>query len=103
MALVKFFISDIDSFAFLVFDYVHIFKNIRENWITEPNKELNFTKDGKIYIAKWKDIEALYFEDRKHQIRLTKITYTAVYPKPLQRQNVPLSAKFLMKKLLLLF
>ena len=99
----KVFISDIDSFAFLVFDYVHVFKNIRNNWITEPNKELNFTKDGKIYIAKWKDIEALYFEDRKHQICLTKITYTAVYPKPLQRQNVPFVSKIFNEKLLLLF
>ena len=27
----KVFISDIDSFSFLVFDYVHIFKNIRNN------------------------------------------------------------------------
>ena len=59
------------------------------NWITVPHKELEFTKDGKLHIARWKDIEALYIEDRKNSIRLTKITYTAVYPKPLQRQSVP--------------
>ena len=85
----KVLIDTINSYAFLVFDYVHVFKNIRNNWITVQNKELSFSKDGKTYIAKWKDIEALYFEDRQNIIRLTKITYTAVYPKPLQRQSIP--------------
>ena len=85
----KVFIDNINSYAFLVFDYVHSFKNIRNNWITVHNKELSFTKDGKAYVARWKDIEALYNEDRKNNIRLTKITYTAVYPNPLQRQSVP--------------
>ena len=35
------------------------------------------------------DIEALYKESKRNHIRLTKITYTAMYPKPLQRQSVP--------------
>ena len=69
---------------FFSFMTVHLFKNIRNNWITVPHKELAFTKDGKSHIARWKDIDALYIEDRKNSIRLTKITYTAVYPKPLQ-------------------
>ena len=40
-----------------------------------------------MYVARWRNIEALYSEDRKNCIRLTKITYTAVYQKPLQRQS----------------
>ena len=48
-----------------------------------------FIKEGKTYVARWKDIHTLYKEDRRNHIRLTKITYTAVYPKPLQRQSVP--------------
>ena len=51
-------------------------------------KELSFTKDGKTYVAQWKGIEAIYNEDRKNSIHLTKFTYTAVYSKPLQRQSV---------------
>ena len=39
--------SFIDSYDFLVYDYVHSFKNIRNNWITEHIKELSFTKDLK--------------------------------------------------------
>ena len=31
---------------FLLFDYVHILKNIRNNWITEKNKELKYEIDG---------------------------------------------------------
>lgn len=74
---------------FLFLTMFMFLKNIRNNWIIVQNKELSFSKDGKTYIAKWKDIEELYTEDRKNTIRLTKITYTAVYPKPLQRQSVP--------------
>ena len=85
----KSFIEAINSDVFLVFGYVHLFKNIRNNWITEHNKELSFMKEEKMYVARWRDIEALYNEDRKNSIRLTKITYIAVYPKPLQRQSVP--------------
>ena len=44
------------SFVFLGHDYDHVFKNIRNNWFTEPNKELSFTVDGKEYIAYWKDV-----------------------------------------------
>ena len=85
----KSFIEVINSYAFLIYDYVHSFKNIRNNWITEHIKEISFTIDEKTYVARWSDIEALYNEDRKNSIRLTKLTYTAVYPKPLQRQSVP--------------
>ena len=33
---------------------------------------------------------AVYEEDQKCHFRLTKLTYSSVYPKPLQRQNVAL-------------
>lgn len=92
------FVPSINYNIFLTYDYVHVFKNIRNNWITEPNKELSFTKEGKTYVALWKDIEALYNEDRQNAIRLTKITYTAVYPKPLQRQSVPFVSQIFNEK-----
>jgi hypothetical protein len=85
----KVFMEAINRHVFLVFDYIHIFKNIRNNWITVSNKELTFMKDGIVYTARWADIEAVYNEDRTTSIRLTKLTYSSVYPKPLQRQSVP--------------
>ena len=77
-------------FLFLVFYYVHIYKNIRNNWITEINQQLCFTKGSKEYLACWSDVVMLYEEDRNSAIRLTKPTNTSVHTKPLQRQSVPL-------------
>ena len=31
---------------FLLFDYVHLLKSIRNNWITEKTQELEFYVDG---------------------------------------------------------
>ena len=41
-------------------------------------------------MAFWGDARALYEEDRNTTLRLTKLTHTAVFPKPLQRQSVSL-------------
>ena len=75
---------------FLIYDYIHIFKNVRNNWITESLKQLSFSIEGKEYLAHWSDIVNLYQEDKKNPIRLTKLTHTSIYPKPLQRQSVSL-------------
>ncbi|KAI6653987.1 hypothetical protein LOD99_3163 [Oopsacas minuta] len=46
--------------------------------------------DGNEYKAYWSDIQKLYEIDRATPIRLTKLTHTVVFSKPLQRQSVPL-------------
>ena len=51
------------------YDYDHVHKNVRNNWITEPNKELSFTMDGKEYPARRKDVVTLYEEDQKSSFR----------------------------------
>lgn len=79
--------------VYLVHDYVHVFKNIRNNWITEPLQELSFEMDGTQYTACWKDIVKLHDIDNKTPLRMTKLTHTAVHPKVLQRQSVPLVCK----------
>ena len=73
-----------------MFNYVHIYKNIRNNWITEITQQLCFTKVGKEYLACWSDVVTLYEEDRKSAIRPTKLTNTSVHIKPLQRRSIPL-------------
>jgi hypothetical protein len=75
---------------FLLYDYVHIFKNIRNNWYTELTRKLVFTFEGKEYLACWADLITLYEEDSKTSLRLTKLTRVSINPKPLQRQSVPL-------------
>ena len=79
--------------VYLVFDFVHIFKNIRNNWITEKSQELLFMHDNSQYTARWKDICDLYNSDSSSSVRFTKLTHTAVYPKTLQRQSVALVSK----------
>ena len=74
---------------FMIYDYPHIFKNLRNNWITEAQKQLSFVAAGKELLACWSDIVNLNEEDGKRPIRLTKLTYISVPPKPLQRQSVP--------------
>ena len=76
--------------VFLTYGLVHIFKNLRNNWITEATQRLSLMKNGIEYIACWNDIKKLYNEDRQTSLRLTKLTHTAVYTKPLQCQSVPL-------------
>ena len=58
------YLETIDQYVYLVFDYVHVFKNIRNNWMTVPDQLLSFEHDGTSYIAAWSDIIALYEEDR---------------------------------------
>ena len=55
---------------FLLFDYVHLFKCIRNNWITEKTQELEFVYEGEMKTAKWSDIEALYNLEKTQLIKV---------------------------------
>ena len=68
--------------------YHHIFRNIQNNWITEPTKKLAFSMNDIQYVAGRNDVATLYNKDKKNAIRLTKLTYTSVNSKPLQQQNI---------------
>ena len=79
---------------FLLFDYVHLIKCIRNNWLTEPDSELTFKKDDKSYTAKWDDLINLFEHEEIERkaasgIRgLSKLTEVAIKPKPIERQKV---------------
>ena len=47
---------------FLLYDPTHLFKNIRNNWLTEKTKSLSFRdpESQKYITAKWADIVKLY-------------------------------------------
>ena len=64
-------------------------KNLRNNWITQKQQELAFCTAGVKYTARWKDVVALYNEDKTTALRVTKLTYTTAHSKILQRQSVP--------------
>ena len=45
--------------TFLLFDFVHILKSIRNNWITEKTREIEFIWRGESFVAKWEHTRKL--------------------------------------------
>ena len=66
---------------YLLFDYVHIFKNIRNNWITETCSELQFYSEGKAMIAKWEIIKQLFELEKNQEVHLSKTNRSSCSPK----------------------
>ena len=57
--------------TFLLYDYVHLLKCIRNNWLTEKCGQLEFHQS-----------------EVGNLLRLSKLTYNAVFPTPIEKQNV---------------
>ena len=74
--------------TFLLYDYVHIMKCIRNNWLTERCGELEYEFNGEVQIAKWSDLNLLFEAESNSFIKLSKLTEVAISPKPIERQKV---------------
>ena len=68
---------------FLLFDFVHLMKTVRNNWITEKTQELEFVKDGIKRVARWSDIKRLYQLECNQIVKMSKLFEVAVSPKPI--------------------
>ena len=73
---------------FLLFDYVHIIKNIRNNWLTEKSGELIFDDNGTQKTAKWSHLVKLYQLESGSLVKLSKLNEVVIEPKPVERQSV---------------
>jgi hypothetical protein len=73
---------------FLLFDYVHLLKCIRNNWLTEKCGELKFVWSGREMIARWSDLVMLYELEKNSLTTLSRLNHVAVHPKPVERQRV---------------
>ena len=80
---------------YLLFDFVHVIKSIRNNWLTEKNGELVFKGDDGIdKMAKWNHLIELHEEESKARLNdsgtrgLSLLNGVAVRPKPIERQKV---------------
>ena len=78
---------------YLFFDFVHLFKSIRNNWITEKTKELEYSLNGDVKTAKWNDIVKLYRDEESNLVKKSCLTEVSVFPKPIERQKVVHCAK----------
>ena len=76
---------------FLLFDYVHLTKSLRNNWVTEKTGELQYSFDGQNRTAKWCHLVTLYkAESSSGLLQMSKLNESAVMPKNTEKQSVPL-------------
>ena len=77
--------------TFLLFDYVHLLKNVRNNWITEKSQKIAFQIPGlndETHVAKWEDLIQLFRLEASHCVSLSRLDSKSINPKPIERQNV---------------
>ena len=73
---------------FLLFDFVHLLKCIRNNWIMEKTQELSFKISDHTYTAKWSDIKTLHLLKKQKLVKLSKLSDVSVASRPIERQKV---------------
>ena len=77
-----------DAGVFLLYDFVHLLKNIRNLWLTEKSGELVFEDKGVLRTAKWAVLQNLYYYEIESNVKMSDLTEEAVAPKPIERQKV---------------
>ena len=83
--------SDPDQVLYLLYDPVHIMKNIRNNWINEKTQTLFFYDQDKVLIeATWQPLKTLYKHERDLFCSNSRVTAASVQPSKLERQKVSL-------------
>jgi hypothetical protein len=92
-----------DKKLFFLFDTVHLLKCIRNNWVGQLNNSHTFVCPGIVghakMFAKFDDIRDLYHSERNSVIKLApSLTYKALYPNSIERQNVQLALKIFDEK-----
>ena len=87
--------SESSAPLFLLYDPVHLMKNIRNNWITEKLKLLDFIDpvSNQKMTAAWKDIADLYEYETTQMLRMSKLTKAAISPSNIEKQSVSLVLK----------
>ena len=84
--------KDLDTF--LLFDFVHILKCVRNNWLTETCREIEYTFRGEKGTARWSDLVHLFDLENTQSdstiplVKLSKLNQVSSSPKPIERQNV---------------
>ena len=73
---------------YLLFDFVHLIKNIRNLWLTEKTEEIKFFDSGIARIAKWAVLKRLFDLESKNMVKLSDLNKVPIAPKPIERQRV---------------
>ncbi len=70
---------------FLLFDPVHLFKCLRNNWYTEKTRQISFDNQ---HVGHFADVYNLYVTEKESVLKTTNLTSSSVSPSRLQLQNV---------------
>ena len=84
------YLPEMNKFLYLLYDYVHLLKCVRNNWLTEDNGELEYEWNGETFVAKWNILRHLYLLESSSLAKLSKLSEKTVFPKPIEKQNVQL-------------
>jgi len=76
---------------FLIYDPVHLLKNIRNNWITEKTKTLSFCLNNETHFACWRDLEDLQRQESSSIVKMSRLSAASVNPSNLEKQKVSLA------------
>ena len=57
---------------YLLYDFVHLLKNIRNNWLTEKMGELAFYERGMKKVARWSHLVELYKLEAEDLVKMSK-------------------------------
>ena len=72
---------------YLLFDFVHISRSIRNNWITEKSQELEFSDGGVLQTSRWSDIINLFKSEENILVKPSKLT-EVFFSKPIETKGV---------------
>ena len=74
--------------VYLLFDFVHLIKNIRNLWLTEKMGELSFDDNGTLRTAKWEVLRSLHEIESQSLVKMSTLNKVSVSPRPIERQRV---------------
>ena len=83
---------------FLLFDPVHIFKNIRNSWITEKTQTFKFDHQDSICIARWSDLKSMQEYEETSLLKLSSLTRQSINPTNIEKQKVCLALNVFSEK-----
>ena len=92
-------LCDLNRTLFLLFDFVHILKSIRNNWLNLKDFNKTFQYPQFDYftttnIASFQDVRLLYRSDQHSVLKLApRLTAKSCWPSNLERQNVSLALR----------
>ena len=74
---------------FLLFDYVHLLKNIINLWLTEITLQLEFSEWGSKFVASWHHGKDLFESESGNLVKQSMLQEISVFPKVIERQRGP--------------